>query len=80
MTVNYQPLESFLRATPLIVQEVTLSFEQIELVIGDHLPDSHLSHRQWWENQSAVSSRAQARAWTNAGFMVEAVNQVAPGG
>jgi len=75
MSVNYEVLEKFLRATPQPVQELTLSFKQLELIIGAPLPDSHLKHRQWWENQSDLSARPQARAWTNAGFMVQAVNQ-----
>lgn len=76
----YEALEAFLRATPLHIPEVTLSFEQIELIIRNDLPASHLDYRQWWENQSDVANRPQARAWTNAGFMVRQVNQVRTGG
>lgn len=71
----YEALETFLRATPHHIPEITLSFEQIELIIGNALPASHLDYPQWWENQSDTANRPQARAWTNAGFMVRHFNQ-----
>jgi hypothetical protein len=75
MGTDYTALERFLRATPHHVQELTLSFKQIELILGSTLPKSHLDWRQFWENQSDAASRPQARAWTNAGFRVSKVDQ-----
>lgn len=72
---SYEPLETFLAATPSHIKEVTLSFAQLELILGDVLPPSHLNHRQWWENQTDTLSRPQAQAWINAGFKVDKVNQ-----
>ena len=75
MISKYDPLYKFLLATPLKISALTLSFEQIEMVIGDKLPLSHIDHRQWWENQTDQSSRPQALAWMEAGFEVSDVYQ-----
>jgi hypothetical protein len=79
MAAKYKLLEKFLSVTPSNVSTITLSFEQIEMIIGNRLPGSHLDHRQWWENQSDLTNRPQAQAWTNAGFVVDEVNQEANG-
>jgi hypothetical protein len=75
MGSKYKPLEKFLGATPTHIQEITLSFVQIEMIIRERLPNSHLDHQQWWENQTDTSNRPQARAWLNAGFEVKDFKQ-----
>ena len=80
MKPSYKSLEKFLKATPQHVQKITLSFEQVEMIVGAPLPTSHLTHRQWWENQADIARRPQARAWTNAGFQVDKVNQAKTNG
>lgn len=44
--------------------EATFSFEEIEGIIGQSLPDSARRHRSWWAN----GGHAHARAWLAAGF------------
>jgi len=72
---KYEPLELHLRAEPTARKETTLSFRQIEEIIGYQLPESAFNYREWWSNQSDITNRPQARAWINAGFLVDAVHQ-----
>jgi hypothetical protein len=72
---KYEPLQLHLWAEPPATQETTLAFRKIEEIIGSPLPDSAFEYREWWSNQSDVTNRPQARAWTNAGFFVDAVHQ-----
>jgi hypothetical protein len=73
-------LELHLRVEPLGVKEITLGFRQIEEIIGGQLPESAFNYREWWSNQSNVKNRPQARAWINAGFVVDAVHQKSSNG
>jgi hypothetical protein len=73
---KYQSLENYLNSSPSAINEVTLSFEQIETMIGDTLPASALNYREWWANQSDTTNRPQAKAWTKAGFVVDEVHQM----
>lgn len=73
---KYQGLENYLSSTPSAINEVTLSFEQIETIISDSLPLSAMNYREWWANQSDTSNRPQAKAWTGAGFIVDEVHQM----
>jgi len=75
MAAKYEPLEIYLLATPPAVQEVTLSFAQIEQILGAPLPESSVAHRPWWGNQRDSKIRPQAHAWLSAGFLVDTVNQ-----
>ena len=74
MSTKYAPLRDFLRASPESVPEVTLSFEQMAMILGDSLPRSAYDHRQWWENQREHASRPQANAWMEAGYQVQRVD------
>jgi DNA-binding transcriptional regulator YiaG len=47
--------------------EVTLTFAEIELLIGGSLPTSARAARAWWSNRD---SGAQASAWMQAGYRV----------
>lgn len=76
MPYKYQGLESYLNSSPSTINEITLSFPQIETIIGDSLPSSALNYREWWANQLDTTNRPQARAWVRAGFMVDEVHQM----
>jgi len=75
MSTKYEPLELHLRAIPSKVRDVTLSFSELERILGAPLPASASTHRPWWGNQKNSKSRPQAHAWLSAGFVVDAVNQ-----
>jgi hypothetical protein len=72
---KYEPLELHLRAVPAGTKELTLSFAEIERILGAPLPASAKSHRPWWGNQKDSKTRPQAHAWLSAGFLVDTVNQ-----
>ena len=75
LPAKYEPLELHLRAISSNLREVTLSFSEIERILGAALPESATTHRPWWANQRDSKSRPQAHAWLSAGFLVDAVNQ-----
>jgi hypothetical protein len=74
---KYKEVTTFLSRVPTHLNEFTLSFEQINQIIdaSKPLPDSAYDHRQWWENQTDNTDRPQAKAWMDAGFKVDDVEQ-----
>lgn len=80
MDTKYEPLAEYLRSVPLATDEVTLTFADLEGILGFRLPKSATDYRQWWENPSEPDGRSQASAWSAAGFKVDSVHQVSTGG
>jgi hypothetical protein len=72
VTSKYAPLCQYLLSLPPDAQEDSLSFTDIEIILGHPLPASALKYPPWWANQSAVENRPQAKAWASAGFKVDA--------
>lgn len=72
---KYEPLEIHLIGLPAATHEITLSFAQLEALLGDRLPPSAFDHQAWWGNERPGHHHVHAHAWWNAGFEVEAVNQ-----
>lgn len=64
---KYAPLLSYLQRAPQ--DEITLTFSEIEKVIGDKLPPSARTRRGWWSNRSKGSP--QAAAWMGANYHAE---------
>jgi hypothetical protein len=61
----YLPLAAYLTACQ--ANEVQLSFEDIERILGRPLPPT--AHRAaWWAN---IAQTGQARAWLDAGWVVK---------
>lgn len=50
---------------------ITMSFEQIEQLVGDKLPRSAYNYRAYWSN---TDTHTISRAWMRAGYMVTYVN------
>lgn len=48
---------------------ISLSYEEIEKIIGEKLPKSAFVHKIWWSN----SGHEHAKIWTDAGWKVEDV-------
>ena len=67
---KYEPLSEFLRKQA--ANEVRVSFEQIERIIGAKLPASAHEHRAWWSNNP--NNSVMTRAWLDAGFRSEQVD------
>lgn len=64
---KYWPLFNHLQQSGQ--DEVTLSFSEIEQLLGHQLPGSARKSRAWWSNRS--SGTVQAPAWMEAGYHVE---------
>ena len=67
---KYTPLLNYLQRTPQ--DEIRLTFDEIEAVIGDTLPPSARTRRGWWSNRSKGSP--QAAAWMGANYHAEDLN------
>lgn len=63
---KYYPLFTALQRSG--ADEVTLTLEQIERLLGHPLPPSARTRRAWWSNRSSPLS--QAATWMNAGYHV----------
>jgi hypothetical protein len=72
-TSKYAPLQMHLTNVSHSESYETLRFGEIEQIIGDKLPPSAHNHREWWSNHAG--SHVQARAWLEAGWEVESVDQ-----
>jgi hypothetical protein len=68
---KYAPLGDYLAGCA--GNRVRMTFPQVEELVG-HLPDSAHRHRAWWGNNGATVA---AKAWLDAGWHVESVNQPA---
>jgi len=67
--IKYYPLYEYLR--PQAQDEpISLTFDQIEAIIGAALPRSARVSRAWWAN----SATPQGQAWLDAGWLVDAVD------
>jgi hypothetical protein len=62
---KYDRLEEHLKLTSAPL--VTLSFGDIEDILGAPLPSSAFQYAAWWENESN-GRHVQARSWLRAGF------------
>ena len=74
---KYNPLRIFLENAPSAVSEMTLSFQQVESILGFVLPPSARRHRAWWANPSSPQDHPYAQAWLAAGGKVDTVDQQA---
>lgn len=66
---RYEPLRRHLAA--LSGNEVTLTFDEIEWLLGRALPASAGRHRAWWSK----GGYRHDRAWLDTGREVDAVDQ-----
>lgn len=66
---KYDPLKTFLEAS--LADDVPMTFEAVEKVLGVALPDSQ-RYPAWWSNNP--SNNTMTQAWLDAGFRTERVN------
>lgn len=68
---KYGPLRDYLRRCKN--DEVTLSFADIELIIGGSLPPSASKYNEWWANigDSPYTQHNHAKSWHSAGYRVQ---------
>lgn len=65
-TSKYAPLGEYLQSIHGNQDQIRLSFEEIEEIIGDELPPSAYQHRTWWANDTV--GHVQSKHWLNAGW------------
>jgi len=70
---KYTPLEKFLDYSKTYNNVLNMSFDDIEEIIGDALPDSAYKHAAWWANEKH-GSHSHAKAWMQAGWKVDGVD------
>ena len=68
---KYDPLNTYLNACR--DPQITLSFTQIEHILGASLPKSARTYHEWWNNE-ADGSHVQARSWMLTHYRVSKVN------
>ena len=76
MPSRYQPLADYLAALPADTAEVTLTFPEIEALLGASLPRTALQP-MFWTNARGLNWTAQARAWQGAGWRAAGLRRVA---
>jgi CBS domain-containing protein len=69
---RYAALADWLQSQPGKVDQVQLSFNQIEEIINTDLPASARNHRAWWANDAVGHSQSQL--WLEAGWRTTYVN------
>ena len=67
MTSKYDPLAKFLATQQDAL--LTLTFQQVEGILGCTLPPSAHHHDAWWSNE-LHGTHVQSRSWTHAGWVV----------
>jgi len=69
-TSKYAPLQEYLRQRG--EDEISLTFAEIEQLLGVKLPVTARAQKAWWSNRSTGS--VQANAWMLAGYHAEEVD------
>ena len=70
---RYIPLIDHLQSRSVDEEKITLTFDDINQLLGEHrLPDSAYKHRAWWANDAKGHSHSQK--WLSAGWRVSNVN------
>jgi hypothetical protein len=71
---KYLPLEKWFREQPAVAEQVELTFDQVEEILGSSLPRSATKLKTWWTN---VEPKIQSHrtAWLNNGWKVAEFDQ-----
>ena len=73
---KYLPLEEWFRNQPTTPEQIDLTFDQVEEILGTPLPASATRLKTWWTNvQPKIQSHRTA--WLNNGWMVAEFDQQA---
>ena len=70
---KYQPLHDYLSRSGR--SPITLTFAELETLLGTPLPASAYTNRAWWSNRS--KGALQAIAWMQAGYTVKTIDLAA---
>ena len=73
---KYLPLEEWFRNQPTTAEQIELTFDQVEAILGSPLPKSATKLTTWWTNvQPKIQSHRTA--WLNNGWKVVECDQQA---
>lgn len=72
---KYDPLTHYLAKIPAFIMEKTVTFAELEIILGFALPKSAYLYSAWWANEFSVKNHPQSNAWSAAGWKVETINQ-----
>ncbi|MCC7362076.1 MAG: hypothetical protein IT317_21505 [Anaerolineales bacterium] len=61
-------LRDYLRSLPLDISEIELTWDQLDQIRQQPLPNSAREHSAWWDNASVNAGHSQARGWLDAGW------------
>ena len=70
---KYTPLEKYLNYSKTYNKVINMSFNEIEKIIGEQLPESAYKYAAWWANEKH-GSHSHAKAWMRAGWKVDGVD------
>ncbi|WP_139490159.1 DUF7662 domain-containing protein [Brevibacillus dissolubilis] len=62
---KYDPMQRYLNSEV----KITLTYSEIENILGFKLPESAYKHREWWAN----GSHSHSNMWIGAGWKVDSV-------
>ena len=66
---KYLPLDEWFRKQPASTEQIELTFDQVEAILGSPLPKSATKLTTWWTNiQPKIQSHRTA--WLNNGWIV----------
>ncbi len=71
LDARYAPLAIWLQKVPITDESISLSFKEIEQIIGDELPASARLYRIWWSNNLKINPHA--RQWWEAGWRISTI-------
>jgi len=73
---KYLPLEDWFRNLPATADKIELTFEQVEVILGNPLPASAIKLKTWWTNV-LPNIQSHRMAWLKNGWMVTEFDQQA---
>jgi len=72
VTGKYQNFIDYLKSRERSVERLPLTFDKMESLIGEKLPDSAYERREWWANDSVGHSHS--KQWLDAGWRQAGLN------
>lgn len=71
---KYDPLQEYLNKIQSSKDEIELTFDEINEILGLNLPKSAYKYRMWWANPTSPKQHPYAQAWLSAGWRVDGLD------
>lgn len=69
---KYDPLYKWLNGQR--AQRISMTFSQLERILGFVLPKSAVTYPAWWANEHRGGNHSHCRSWLEAGYKTGGVN------